>query len=134
MIWFGTNLVPSQFLNQYLIWPIGLTRSYAALSLQPASVDHNEGNKQMIDQLDPNWQASMSIAQERHVVMLNHGLLSDVFFNVGPGSSLRIPAHKYMLAAGSSVFFAMFYGELAVEKNEIDIPDMEPQAFRNLLK
>ena len=71
--------------------------------------------------------------RERQAVMLNNGLLADVVFLVGPGSQ-RIPAHKYMLAAGSSVFYAMFYGELAENKKEITIPDVEPQAFRNMLR
>ena len=38
-----------------------------------------------------------------------------------------------MLAAGSSVFHAMFIGGLA-EDNEVSIPDVEPEAFLCLLK
>ena len=39
-----------------------------------------------------------------------------------------------MLAVGSSVFGAMFYGDLAEESGEIHIPDVEPAAFLILLK
>ncbi len=39
-----------------------------------------------------------------------------------------------VLAVGSSVFHAMFYGELAEDKDEIRIPDVEPPAFLAMLK
>lgn len=45
-----------------------------------------------------------------------------------------IPAHKYVLATGSSVFYAMFFGGLADNKQEIKVPDVEPMAFLTLLK
>ncbi|KAG7277720.1 hypothetical protein CRUP_023008 [Coryphaenoides rupestris] len=41
---------------------------------------------------------------------------------------------EYVLAVGSSVFAAMFYGDLAEETDEIRIPDVEPDAFLALLK
>lgn len=41
---------------------------------------------------------------------------------------------QYVLAVGSSVFYAMFYGDLAEVKSEIHIPDVEPAAFLILLK
>ena len=106
----------------------------ADLPLQTISRDDNGGPNEVMGPLDPNWQASMCGVRERQAVMLNNGLLADVVFLVGSGSPQRIPAHKYMLAAGSSVFYAMFYGELAENKKEITIPDVEPQAFRNMLK
>ena len=40
---------------------------------------------------------------------------------------------RLILALGSSVFRAMFYGDL-VEKGVVSVPDLEPQAFRILLK
>lgn len=39
-----------------------------------------------------------------------------------------------MLATGSSVFYAMFYGGLAEDKDEIRVPDVEPTAFLTLLR
>jgi BTB/POZ domain-containing protein 3/6 len=50
------------------------------------------------------------------------------------GHTQSIPAHKYVLATGSSVFYAMFYGGLAENKEEIEVPDVEPSAFLTLLK
>jgi BTB/POZ domain-containing protein 3/6 len=87
---------------------------------------------------DPNWQAFKNSVRERNAAMFNNELMSDVLFIVGQkGSSFsqqRIPAHKYVLATGSSVFYAMFFGGLAEEKNEIEIPDVEPSAFLTLLR
>lgn len=50
------------------------------------------------------------------------------------GHTQRIPSHKYILATGSSVFYAMFYGGLADTKEEIEVPDVEPTAFLTLLR
>lgn len=67
--------------------------------------------------------------------MFNNDLMSDITFLVGAkGSQQKIPAHKYVLATGSAVFFAMFYGGLAENKSEIEIPDVEPAAFFALLR
>ena len=41
---------------------------------------------------------------------------------------------QYVLAVGSSVFGAMFYGDLAEGQSEIHIPDVEPAAFLILLR
>lgn len=41
---------------------------------------------------------------------------------------------QYVLAVGSSVFGAMFYGDLAEGQSVIHIPDVEPAAFLILLK
>lgn len=41
---------------------------------------------------------------------------------------------QYVLAVGSNVFHAMFYGELAEDKEEIRIPDVEPPSFLAMLK
>nr|CAH7725200.1 unnamed protein product [Callosobruchus chinensis] len=85
--------------------------------------------------LDPNWQATKSTVRERNAAMFNNDLMADIRFLVGtPGSTQLIPAHKYVLATGSSVFYAMFYGGLAECKEEIEVPDVEPSAFLTLLK
>ncbi|XP_072533422.1 BTB/POZ domain-containing protein 6-A [Salminus brasiliensis] len=73
--------------------------------------------------------------RERNAQMFNNEHMADVHFIVGPpGSSEKVPAHKYVLAVGSSVFCAMFYGDLAEGDTEIHIPDVEPTAFLILLK
>ncbi|XP_025410688.1 BTB/POZ domain-containing protein 6 isoform X3 [Sipha flava] len=85
--------------------------------------------------LDPNWQAIKSTVRERNAAMFNNDLMADIYFIVGsPGHIQRIPSHKYILATGSSVFYAMFYGGLADTKEEIEVPDVEPTAFLTLLR
>ncbi|XP_051834070.1 BTB/POZ domain-containing protein 6 isoform X1 [Antechinus flavipes] len=82
-----------------------------------------------------NWQSFYPTLRERNAMMFNNELMADVHFIIGPlETSKRVPAHKYVLAVGSSVFYAMFYGDLAEVKSEIHIPDVEPAAFLILLK
>ncbi|XP_039192733.1 BTB/POZ domain-containing protein 6 isoform X5 [Crotalus tigris] len=82
-----------------------------------------------------NWQSFHPTLRERNALMFNSELMADVHFIVGPvGAAKKVPAHKYVLAVGSSVFYAMFYGDLAEVKSEIHIPDVEPAAFLILLK
>ncbi|XP_034116421.1 BTB/POZ domain-containing protein 6-B [Drosophila albomicans] len=105
----------------------GSNASYAAV-----------GASNAIDTADPNWQASKATVLERNAAMFNNELLSDVRFIVGGDFDFdpnqTIPAHKYILATGSSVFYAMFYGGLAENKEEIKVPDVEPTAFLTLLR
>ncbi|VDD88245.1 unnamed protein product [Enterobius vermicularis] len=65
--------------------------------------------------------------------MCCNDLIADVYFSVGRGDSRkRFPAHKFVLITGSTVFDAMFNGE--VTKEEIELPDVEPSAFIALLR
>lgn len=94
-------------------------------------------NAAAIDTGDPNWQATKSTVRERNAAMFNNDLMSDITFVVGgPADDAvqTIPAHKYVLATGSSVFYAMFFGGLADTTQEIKVPDVEPMAFLTLLK
>ncbi|XP_059354818.1 BTB/POZ domain-containing protein 6-B-like isoform X1 [Carassius carassius] len=82
-----------------------------------------------------SWQSTPPTLRERNALMFNNELMADVHFVVGPpGAAQKVPAHKYVLAVGSSVFGAMFYGDLAEGEPEIHIPDVEPAAFLILLK
>ncbi|XP_048828183.1 BTB/POZ domain-containing protein 1-like isoform X1 [Brienomyrus brachyistius] len=82
-----------------------------------------------------NWQATKSSVKERFAFLFNNELLSDVRFVVGKGRlAQRIPAHKFVLAAGSAVFDAMFNGGMATTSAEIELPDVEPAAFLALLR
>ncbi|XP_075904178.1 BTB/POZ domain-containing protein 1-like isoform X2 [Nelusetta ayraudi] len=82
-----------------------------------------------------NWQATKSSLKERFAFLFNNELLSDVRFIVGKGrQAQRIPAHKFVLAAGSAVFDAMFNGGMATTSTEIELPDVEPAAFLALLR
>ena len=82
------------------------------------------------------WQlASRSTIGERCKSIFNQEFFSDVKFVVrqSKGGSKRksIPAHKFVLAISSPVFYAMFYGELAETKDSVEIPDCE---YKSLLE
>ena len=73
--------------------------------------------------------------------MLNNDRLSDVKFVVRKidgetesESKQVIPAHKFILAIGSPVFEAMFYGELAETKDTIELPDCDNESLLELFR
>ena len=78
-----------------------------------------------------HWQTECSTVSERTKFIFNNELLSDVKFIV-PASNINesesrkmIPAHKFVLAIGSPVFCAMFYGKMAESTDSITLPDCE---------
>ncbi|MBN3300717.1 BTBD6 protein, partial [Amia calva] len=74
-----------------------------------------------------NWQSSHPTLRES--TQDNTQKMSFLHYSIpSPSPS------QYVLAVGSSVFCAMFYGDLAEGKSEINIPDVEPAAFLILLK
>lgn len=72
--------------------------------------------------------------------LVGNNLMSDVTFVFRPDNEsveiikveIRIPAHKVILGAISSVFRQMFFGLLA-EKHEIAIDDILPNTFLEML-
>ncbi|RXG71584.1 BTB/POZ domain-containing protein 6-A [Armadillidium vulgare] len=80
-----------------------------------------------------DWQIGLKCVKDRASKVLDSGQWSDCVFIVGTEG--RQEAHKLILAMASPVFEAMFYGSLA-DKDEkpIEILDVQPQAFRALLK
>ena len=73
---------------------------------------------------DDHWQTKCLTISERTRFIFNNELLSDVKFivpvsNSESGSRKMIQAHKFVLAIGSPVFYAMFFGEMAETKNSI---------------
>ena len=83
------------------------------------------------------WQTiARSTIKERCKAIFNQELLSDVKFAVcreGGSGSKTIPAHKFVLAISSPVFFAMFYGEMA-ERDCVEIPDCEYESLLEVLR
>ena len=104
----------------------------------PSISDSLAGQFNALVTIDPNWQSTKKTVRERNAVMCNNALMADVYFNVGAEiekeAARRIPAHKYVLATSSSVFYAMFYGGLAEPRDIIDVPDVEPEAFLAMLR
>ena len=85
------------------------------------------------------WQSTArSTIRERCLTIFNQELLSDIKFVVrdshGGSESKTIPAHKFVLAISSPVFYAMFYGELAERKDYVDISDCEYESLLELFR
>ena len=85
---------------------------------------------------EERWQAKKSTVLERNKYMFdNPTLMSDIRFAFPKISKeTTIPAHKYVLAVSSPVFFAMFFGDLAEERDTIDITDCDPDIFLRFLR
>ena len=88
---------------------------------------------------EENWQKKLPTLVERTTFIFNNELLSDVKFVV-PVSTAEseskkvIPAHKFVLAISSPVFFAMFYGQMAETKDSIELPDCEYESLLELFR
>ena len=88
-------------------------------------------DKYLCEMANDHWQIECSTISERTKFIFNNELLSDVKFIV-PASNINesesrkmIPAHKFVLAIGSPVFCAMFYGKMAESTDAITLPDCE---------
>ena len=85
-----------------------------------------------------NWQDNCTSISQRTKYIFNSALLSDVKFIVpvlnGKSESKMIPAHKLVLAISSSVFFAMFYGQMADTRDSIELPDCDYESLLELFR
>ena len=88
----------------------------------------------MADACEERWQTSKSTILERNMHMFNNPVMSDIKFVFPDHDKQSIPAHKYVLATSSPVFFAMFYGELRETKETIEIRESDPDIFLQLLR
>ena len=96
---------------------------------------------------DEGWQEGLSVLARQKKLLLND-YMSDVTFFVGliedaeerksisSDRLYRIPSHKFILAASSPVFEAMFFGPLAKasDQSEVKVLDMQPEAFIAMLR
>ena len=81
---------------------------------------------------DPSWQNKCD-SNSSNWYLLENELFTDVEFAVGENNE-RMAAHKLILAKRSPVFQRMFYGDLAEGQKEIQLPDVEKDGFKNLLR
>ena len=74
-----------------------------------------------------DWQTNKGTVRERTAFLFNNSLMSDITFVLTDpdGTQVRVPAHKLVLAISSPVFEAMFCGELAEKRREIELPDTQ---------
>jgi hypothetical protein len=104
------------------------------------NVDEDQENAALLVD-EEHWQACRETIRERNRFMFKNSLMSDVHFSVGILSdetaereTRNVPAHKYVLAISSPVFFAMFYGRLAETQDTVEIPDSDYECFVEFLK
>ena len=91
---------------------------------------------------DDNWQTKRPTISERTKFIFNNELLSDVEFLVPVSlnesesrkSQKSIPAHKFVLAISSPVFFAMFYGERTETAGTVQLPDCDYESLLELFR
>ena len=93
--------------------------------------------------VEENWQTTRPAVRERSKFIFNNDLFCDVKFVIGKQDSegregkrrkLVIPAHKLVLAIGSPVFEAMFYGKLAETRDSIELPDCDYESLLELFR
>ena len=88
---------------------------------------------------DEYWQTKCPTVLDRTKFIFNKELLSDVKFVVPvstdkSGSKRVIPAHKFVLAISSPVFFAMFFGQMAETKDSIELSDCGYESVLELFR
>ncbi|XP_078348497.1 BTB/POZ domain-containing protein 6-like [Oculina patagonica] len=86
-----------------------------------------------------NWQTACPTIRERTGFLFNKELLSDVKLvvpirNIGSDYKSEIPAHKFVLAISSPVFFAMFYGQMAETTDSIELSDCDRSSLLEMLR
>ena len=89
--------------------------------------------------VEENWQTKCSAVAERTTFIFNSEFMSDVKFVVpassGESKSKKvIPAHKFVLAISSPVFYAMFYGQMAETRDSIEMPDCEYESLLEMFR
>ena len=75
--------------------------------------------------------------RERNKRMYNNSLMSDINFIVRDSETERkisIPAHKYVLAIGSPVFYKMFYGDLSEKSDSVELVDADSDSLLELFR
>lgn len=75
---------------------------------------------------------------ERNKCMWNNSLLADVEFSFPESSTdnkcVVVPAHSYILAISSPIFFNMLTGESRNRKTIVPITDCDPEIFQIFLR
>ena len=100
--------------------------------------------------VDESWQTKRSTIKERTSFIFNNELLSDVKFVVcvineestctatvtsaSKKAKMVIPAHKFVLAISSPVFYAMSYGQMAEATDSIELPDCDYESLLELFR
>lgn len=78
-----------------------------------------------------DWQSDKSLT-EAVIYAYEHEIACDVIFHLPKHHEFS--AHRLLLSLRSPVFFAMFYGSMAHKDKNVKIEDVDPLAFRELLR
>ena len=80
------------------------------------------------------WQTGKTVIQ-RNEYMFTHQVACDVHFLIKSQDSepVKISAHKYVLISSSSVFYAMFCGNLKVSGDTFEVDDIDSTTFEKML-
>ncbi|ODM95325.1 BTB/POZ domain-containing protein 2 [Orchesella cincta] len=83
-----------------------------------------------------NWREPCPLPTDKLGYILDNQVWHDVKFLIGePPNAEIMTAHKLILAMSSTVFEAMLFGPLSNAQEEvINIPDVDPTAFSQMLK
>lgn len=86
-----------------------------------------------------DWQSTRETVRERNKYMFLNPMMSDVSFLVQDSTNkesvkVSLPAHKYVLAISSPVFFAMFHGVVAEQSRQIELPDCDSECLTEFLR
>ena len=85
-------------------------------------------------QSDQDWQLTKKTVLERISHLFNNPTMSDIKFTCGESKEKYFYAHKFVLAASSPVFYAMFYGDLAEKNSVIHLPDTDEESLEAFLR
>lgn len=77
------------------------------------------------------WQEGKTL-KECMLKMLEDEIMCDVTFVLG-NDSVKMKAHKYMLASRSPVFYTMFEGSCP-ETGDVIVPDIDAETFKLILR
>ena len=122
--------------GQPVSWSTGTTARFrVAVATQTAPISL-EVVSPTVETTDEDWQTKIATIKERNELMFNNSLLSDIkfAFTDQSGKVKTIPAHKYVLAISSPVFFSMFYSQIAERSDTIEITDCDSESFLELLR
>ena len=83
-----------------------------------------------------HWQVTKKDVRARNANMFNNPLMSDVCLVAGKRPNVSsIPAHKYVLAISSPVFYAMFFGTLSDSHcQDVNIEDCDRDSLMEMLR
>lgn len=100
-------------------------------NIQPSTL--NETQPVFATNVFPTKGHSLPFINQRLTYLMENDKYNDVTFVVGIEKK-KFSAHKLILASGSPVFEAMFYGPAKSEEETVEIPDCDIKAFELMLQ